>query len=313
MYDTTNCFLPKEKIGRIDLLNEVPKYLTGVSQHYFEKTNSYAITGYNGSLKISISEQRVSIKDNSISKWYLGDNIQTLTRGDTQRAFEKLSDDLHLPISDAHVTKIDIAANLLMNHEPSVYFQSLGMLKHYKRNDFNTGLYYTNSKGVLNFYDKIIEAKKKQVEIPSLYHGKNLLRYERRFNRKLCKQFNRPELLVSDLYDNDFYMGIIDRFVNDYLRISKIREINKFDYNMVRTKTDLYNQTILLYIESRGGLLNVLDEVEQAQKLGNLTRKQAYDLRSRYREASENKLFTDDNELAKELTEKVKSKQRYYH
>ncbi|MDZ7936354.1 MAG: phage/plasmid replication protein [Emticicia sp.] len=54
----------------------------------------------------------------SLSKWFLGDNIQTLTRGDMKRATEKLSDTLHLPMSKAKVGRIDLAKNLLMKFKP---------------------------------------------------------------------------------------------------------------------------------------------------------------------------------------------------
>jgi len=164
----------------------------------------------------------------------------------------------------------------------------------------------------LIFYDKLKDAKVKGMIIPSLYDGKNLLRYERRFEKRICQQLNCAELKVSNLYDNQFYTEIIDRWVNDYQSINKIKNVKKLDYTMVKSKTELYSQALLFYIEGRGGIITVLDEVKQAQKAGELTKKQAQDLRDKYKEVSNHKLFVDDNKLIQELDAKIKQVQRYY-
>lgn len=315
MYDTINFALFKDKtpeLATVKLLDYVPQFLDKTSHHYFNEGRSISITGYLNNLKVIVSENAIKVKDNSLCKWYLGDNIQTLSRGDCQKAIESLSDCLHLPMSKSDVTTIHLAGNLLVNQDPSLYYDGLGALNYFNRGILGNGLYYFGSNGNLVFYDKLKDAKVKGSPIPSLYDGKNLLRYERRFNTRLCKQFNCLELKAYTLYNENFYISIIDRWVSDYHCINKLKKLKKIDYEMVKTRTDLYNQTLLLYIESRGGLLVVLDELKQAQQAGELTKKQAQDLRNKYKEVANHKLFVEDSDLILELDQKVKQVQKHY-
>lgn len=315
MYDTIDCKLQKEKVpilNKTSLLNYVPQFLERISIHQFNDGKDVSITGYIKNLKIIVTSGAVKIKDSSLCKWWLNDNIKTMFRGDTQRAFEKISDILHLPMQAADVTSIDIAGNILLKHNTSLYFDNLGQLNHFNRSTVGSGLYYKGANGILNFYDKILESKTKKIEIPSLYYGKNLLRFERRFSNRLCKQFNRAELKVSDLFDDTFYIEIIDRWANDYFRIDKIKVQKTIDYDMVKNKKDLANQALLYYIESRGGLLIVLDEVKKAQQAGKLNKHQAQDLRDKYKQVANNKLFMQESDFIIELDSKIKQIQKNY-
>lgn len=313
MYDSIGLILYKENVGNnISLLDYVPQFLERTSEHYFNDGHSCSITGYNKDLKVIVNENSVKIKDSSICKWHLRDNIKTMFRGDVQSAIENLSDILHLPISEANVTSIDLANNFLVKHDASLYYDSLGTLNYFNRSPLGSGLYYHGANGKLIFYDKLKDAKSKGMIIPSLYDGKNLLRYERRLERRLCQQLNCSELKASTLYDNLFYTEIIDRWANDYQSINKIKNVKKLDYKMVKSKTELYSQALLFYIEGRGGLINVLDEVKQAQKAGLLSKKQAQDLRDKYKEVSNHKLFVDDSELIQELDQKITQVQKHY-
>jgi len=314
MYDNADLNLHKDSVGgNIAFLDYVPQFLERTSEHYFNDGRSCSITGYNKDLKIIVNENSVKIKDSSICKWYLKDNIKTMFRGDFQRAIENLSDIVHLPMAVSNVTRLDLATNFLVEHDTSLYYDGLGILNHFNRSPRGSGLYYYGANGSLVFYDKLKDAKANGMVIPSLYDGKNLLRYERRFEKRICQQLNCAELKASTLYDNQFYTQMIDRWVNDYQSIDKIKNVKKLDYNMVKSKTELYSQALLFYIEGRGGILNVLDEVKQAQKAGALTKKQAQDLRDKYKEVSNHKLFVDENDLIQELDSKVKQVQRHYH
>lgn len=312
MYDNIDFELCKSQVSNISFLDYVPQFLERTSEHYFNDGKECSITGYNNDLKIIVNENSVKIKDSSICKWYLNDNIKTMFRGDVQRAIEKLSDILHLPLAESKVTRLDLATNFLVEHDASLYYDGLGTLNHFSRSPVGSGLYYYGKNGLLLFYDKLKDAKAKGMIIPSLYDGKNVLRYERRFKKRICQQLNCAELKVATLYDNQFYTQIIDRWVNDYQSINKIKHVKKLDYTMVKSKTELYSQALLFYIEGRGGLINVLDEVKQAQKAGALTKKQAQDLRDKYKEVSNNKLFVDENRLIQELDNKVKKVKQYY-
>lgn len=284
--------------------------LKNQSETYKANGESY-LTGDLGGLRVVSGSFGVSVKG-SFSKWYLGDNIQTLTRGDMQRAVEKLSDILHLPMNNAKVGRIDLAKNLLMDFSPSIYYPYLGEALHYQRLAQPKSVYYQNTLRTKLFYDKIAECKSKGLAVPQILSNDNLLRYELRFINKLPKQFNCVEVLLGTLHDENFYMRILDQWKNEYQAIKKINNFQTFGMNMIKGKRQLQQQGILLLIEQRGGLLNVLNEIEEAQKKGELTRKQAYDLRAECREASQATLLTAKSELITELDTKINSAIRYY-
>ncbi len=311
MYDNIELYLPIDKVKNFDFLREIPNKLERTSEHFFNDGNDIAVSGSLGLLKVSVTKNKVKIKEGSFCKWILGDNIQGLYRGDVQRGFEKLSDLLGLPMEKANVTRIDLAQNIIVKYEQSTYLTHLGNLQYYSRLPQNNGLYYQNGNGKLVFYNKIHEAKLKGVPIPEIYRNRHLLRYERRFTSKLANQFNMAEITVKSLYEEVFYTNIIDRWYNDYLKIQKLTDIH-FDYKMVTGKKEVYQQSVLYYVQQRGGLLIVLNEVKEAQNKKEITPKQALDLRKAYTEACKNELLTSKSELITELDQKMKESIRFY-
>jgi hypothetical protein len=312
MYDNVELNLSVLQAGNIDLLSEVTQKLSNRSEHTFNDGANVSITGYIDSLKVNVTDNRVKVSDSSICKWFLGDNFQTLTRGDTKRAIEKMSDLLCLPMQKASVTKIDLANNFTVKYSTDVYFNHLGLLQYYNRLEQNKGLYYNNSTKKLVFYDKIADYKHKGLPIPLLYANSNVLRYEMRFFRQLLKQFNIPELRAEMLYDEIFYMNIIDRWYDEYKRINKLRNINEINYNMIKTKKQLSIQALLLLVETKGGEIEIIKEFTEAQRKGNLSKKQAYDLRELIKEACKTELFTSDSDIITELDQKIKAAVKYY-
>lgn len=303
MFDTVNSWL--EASRGVVLKSHLKSILQDVDETFKENGTSY-LTGNLGGLRVVYSNLGVSVKG-SFSKWYLGDNIQALTRGDMKRATEKLSDTLHLPMNKAKVGRIDLAKNLLMEFKPAVYYPYLGEARHYQRLVQPKSVYYVNGLRTKLFYDKIAECKKKGVVVPQILSNDNLLRYELRFIGKLPKQFNCAEVLLENLHDEKFYMAILDRWKAEYQAIKKINNFQTFGMNMIQGKKQLQQQGILLFIEQRGGLLNVLNEIEEAQKKGELTRKQAFDLKAECREASQSVIFTTKSDLIVELDGKINS------
>ncbi len=311
MYDNIELYLPIDKVKNFDFLREIPNKLERTSEHFFNDGNDIAVSGSLGLLKVSVTKNKVKIKDSSFCKWILGDNIQGLYRGDVQRGFEKLSDLLGLPMEKANVTRIDLAQNIIVKYEQSTYLTHLGNLQYYSRLPQNNGLYYQNGNGKLVFYNKIHEAKLKGVPIPEIYRNRHLLRYERRFTSKLANQFNMAEITVKSLYEEVFYTNIIDRWYNDYLKIQKLTDIH-FDYKMVKGKKEVYQQSVLFYVQQRGGLLTVLNEVKEAQNKGEIKPKEAFDLRKAYTDACKCELMTSKSELITELDQKMKESIRFY-
>lgn len=307
MYDNLELTVKKEQSHGTDFLLTIPQYLTTVSNHGVNQFGEY-FTGYLESLKVSISENRVKISDSSLCKYYLGDNFKTLTKGDTKRAIEKISESLHLPFQLANVTRIDFAKNLIMQFDEKIYYPYLGEAQYYNRLEQNNGLYYNNQLRQLLFYGKEYEQKIKRQPIPELYKNRNVLRFELRFKKKLRQQLNKPEITANLLYDEAFYSSLVTRWKNEYLAIQKIN--SKLISMKATGSTKELAENLALYTILELGQPQVLNRVKEWQVSGDITKKQAYDLRTFIKHLSKTPIDEKGNDLINELNRKVKEAAR---
>lgn len=276
MYDSVNFRLLQSEAGEADFLAETPCFLKNVGEHNYN--GEIVITGSLNGLKVSLNRYQIKVKDGSLCKWFLGDNFQTMGRGDTQRAIEKLSDTLHLDMSKASVTRLDLAQNMIMQHPPEVYINHLGLLKFATRLQEPSGLYYVQTNGRLCFYDKNQEQKTKREPIPELYKDKNVLRYEQRYTKRIATQLKVGEVTGALLYDEAFYVELLNRWKETYNTIQKINDV-QLNFGAMKTKRDFYLMSSISFIEQAGGQLQMIAQIKEAQKMGTLTRKQALDLK----------------------------------
>lgn len=311
MFDSVNFKLTQEEAGGIDFLSETTCYLEDIAEHTF-KDGLSVITGKLGGLKVSVNHYQVKVCDGSLCKWYLGDNYQTMGRSDTQRAVEKLSDALHLPMDRAKICRLDIAQNFITKHPTEVYLNHLGLLKYSQRLRQPNSLYYVQSGGLLCFYDKNKEQQSKRDAVPDLYKGRNVLRYEQRYTKRIASQMNVPQVTASTLYDETFYMCLLNRWRDSYRDIQKINDIT-LNFKAMKTKQDLYKMGVLSLIEQAGGQVQIIEQINEALKRGDLTRKQAFDLRQAVKDAcSINEGLTVQSDAIEELNKKVNEAVRFY-
>lgn len=311
MFDSVNFKLTQEEAGGIDFLSETTCYLEDIAEHTF-KDGLSVITGKLGGLKVSVNHYQVKVCDGSLCKWYLGDNYQTMGRSDTQRAVEKLSDALHLPMDRAKICRLDIAQNFITKHPTEVYLNHLGLLKYSQRLRQPNSLYYVQSGGLLCFYDKNKEQQSKRDAVPALYKGRNVLRYEQRYTKRIASQMNVPQVTASTLYDETFYMCLLNRWRDSYRAIQKINDIT-LNFKAMKTKQDLYKMGVLSLIEQAGGQVQIIEQINEALKRGDLTRKQAFDLRQAVKDAcSIGEGLTVQSDAIEELNKKVNEAVRFY-
>lgn len=307
-YDTLKFWLPVERVGRENLLSHIAQKLTNLTECHKE-TGTY-LTGSFGNFLVYANSQGISIKG-SLPKWSLGDNVQVLSRGDTQRAIEKLSDELEMPVGKAKISRIDFGCAFLMKQKPESYFAQLGQLQYFKRLVQPQSVDYSNSSKGLIFYDKIAECKAKRLVLNEIYFNKNLLRYEIRFISQLDKAFNRAEVVVSDLYDENFYINITDKWVSQYQQITKIRKLQFKNDVMIQPK-EFIDQLVLIGIQSIG-YENVMQMIEDAKNRGQFGHKK-YVSRTKQmiKEIQVLPKLTEPSELVEELDKKIKRVQSNY-
>lgn len=317
MIDTLNMNLGLSEAGNnIDFLSEVPcRFDDEPQEHYYPDGTGgkYPVLGgHLGSLNVRVSRMGVTIKDSSFCKWVLGNNFKTMTRGDIQQDIEKLSDDLHLPFKRAKVTRLDVGQNIVTKAPVDVYLRHLGVLKWTKRLPQPTGLYYTGANYQLAFYDKVREQRRAGDMIPELYKGRNVLRYELRFIHRLTNLLNVPEVTGGLLYDETFYISLFQQWRGYYRTIQKIGDI-ELNFEEMKTKRDLYKAGLLALVEQRGGQVEVIAQITEALKRGDISKKQAHDLREAVNEACKVKVgLVKPNDTIKELDKKIDEATRYF-
>ncbi len=308
--DTISIRLGVEQAGNNDLLATIPPYLNDVSEHIFEG-GRVAITGRLKNLKVSVTDNAVSVKDGSLTKWYLGDNLKMLSRGDIQRAFEKISDSLHLPMNKADVKRLDFGKNIMLNHNVTAYLPYLGSNGRYTRLEQKTALNYKITGRELCVYDKIAEIKSRGDYPPPLYNGRHVIRFEKRYLQNITKYFNRESVTVQTLYDEHFYMNLISDWYKDYLNIQKQKTF-KIDMSMITTKEQMKMLGVLALVEKQGGKLEAFENIKERQNKKELTKKQAYDLKELIEQSFKMKLQTVESDLIIELNSKMKAAVRYF-
>lgn len=307
MYDNIDMILTKDRSPETDFLNIIPKYLTMVVNEGRTQAGDY-ITGYLDNIKVNISENRVKLSDFSLCKYWLGDNFKTLAKGDTRQAIEQISSNLHLPLNLAYITRIDFGNNFIMQNSEKVYYPYLGQAQYYNRLEQPNGLYYNNRLRQLVFYGKEYEQRIKRQVIPELYQNRNVLRYEIRYKRQLRQQFKRSEITAGLLYDEAFYNVLLSKWKNEYLAIQKI---NSKLINMKPTgsKKELA-ENLALYTIIELGQSQVLGKVKEWQQRGEISKKQAYDLRAFIIHLSKTPTEEAGNDLINELNKKIKEAAR---
>ena len=311
MYDTIYLNITEAEAGGVDFLSEIPCYLERVSEHNY--SGHIILSGCLNGLKVSASRYQVKVKG-SICKYYLNDNLQTMGRGDTQRAFERLSDELHLPMSLATVHRVDVGQNFIMKSPTDVYLNHLGMLQNYKRCPMIEAgtLYYTKRDEAICFYDKVKESRQSKEPIPELYQGRNVLRYEQRYIKRVASSLNVPEVTGSMLYDTTFYKGLISFWKDGYFAIKKINDIT-LNFQAMKTKQELYKMGVLSLIERAGGEMEMIAQINEACKRGDLSKKQAFDLRRAVADACKQKEgLVTKNDCICELDKKVLDAIKFY-
>ena len=320
MYDDLVIRLGKYDFEKVDFLGETSQYFD-VSRECIYDGDVVLHGKLEKGIKVELSERGIKLSG-SLCKFHLGDNFQTLHRSDTKRAIERLSDTFHLPIGEGKVTRIDIAQNFILKQDLQEYYNHFGELKDGNKrssrvpitteNGLISGLYYYQSNGLLVFYDKVKEQTEKRQPIPEMYQNRNVLRYEQRYTGRLPKAFNVERVTASILYDEQFYINIIDRWKSNYFKINKINDIT-INLTAMKGIRDFNRMGILCMLEMFGGELALKEQVKEAQKMGNLSKDAAFDIRKAIDSACKEKIgITDRNDCISELDKKIKEAVKFY-
>ena len=194
---------------------DITKFLDRAKEQIDHDTGEITTFGSLDGLKVSIFTGGISIIG-SLSKYLYPNNIYPLDRHSTAEAVEKLSDNLHLNISDAKITGLEFGTQFVMRYKPEDYLRKLGDMPRLQRYHFEVGTLYYKPKGkqqlkVFAFYDKKADAAVKGMTLPDGFSDANLLKYEMRYNQRLPQQLGVPEVTASTLSEKEFYRQMVKR------------------------------------------------------------------------------------------------------
>lgn len=201
---------------------------TGAEQNDIT-TGETKVFGKVGNIKVSQRYGGYTIQG-SLPKFLYGDNVSQLSRKDVGLAIEKLSDRLHLPLCDADITSIEVGANFCLSSSTKCYTRLLGSMPRLQRKVMADSVYYQGM-GKYHpreyyFYNKIEEVRAKGGTAPIGFEVANMLRYEMRLQGRLAKQLSIPEFKASTLEDRAVYKELVKRWLDGYLSINKLQDMN---------------------------------------------------------------------------------------
>lgn len=223
----------------------------------------------------------------SLAKFHLGNNIQTLSRSDTARAIDGLSDALGESIARARVFRLDIGQTFEMTQAPAVYWREFLTPARTRRQDYRLeSLTFCNKRRAVVFYDKQAETKRARAksseragatESTALLSRSNLLRFEVQFKRGISRVFGWSEIRAETLSDPAFFSRAVREWEAVYFRLSRSRLVEVPDGGCdVKSVMD---GLAIIGIQTLGGLQRTLDWVETTRRSGRIDKGQAYRLR----------------------------------
>lgn len=208
-------------------------------------TGEITFSGYLKNLKVYTSGEWLNISG-SISKYYKGNNCENLSMEELTKAFDQLSEDLGVDVSQFSVRRFDVAYTFAMTYHPANYFQ---MLLHHPRtepNSFNrgeNGIQFVNNTITLSFYDKLREMGK-DIKALDYITVANLLRFEwqqKRYPERVlgCK------LIVADFMNPDIWDRLIEKYKERYRKTirsekfgnAEIKELDQIVESIVLVKS----------------------------------------------------------------------------
>ena len=307
MFDTLTMFLKQDHYKTSQALYG----LSDVQEHSRIDTGEIWHTGKQENIRVKVQDSGLSA-NGSIAKYFLGNNAETLTRETTRQAIEKLSDDLHLPMKEALIYRLDVGQNFIVQEPIITYLTQLGEAKYFERGTIkkNKGLLYTNGHNAISFYDKISDLKRHKEPIPCMYQGRNVLRYERRWRGRIAKQFKQPSITGSLLYDETFYYMCLEKWKQDFISIHK-RQLPTNEVNMNGTKEFMLSLALLSV--QHIGEDYLIETIKAQQKCGAINKKTARDLRIKLKEITRvRKNDSKNSNIMQELETKVSQTVHYY-
>ncbi len=296
MYCTIHAFLNTQISVSSHLSKVKPTYVDRDTGELYER-------GKLDGLEVNENGRGIKIKG-SLSKYYFGNNLDTLTREQTKEAIEKICDSLQ----DATLSRIDFATNFIVSEPPQNYYNFFIDSARLNKSIQGTTLYFSNKSRAIVFYDKVNEAKAHRMHIPDEFKNKNVLRYEYRL-----KRIKRNRITLKDLYSKEIFNWLIDQWLQKYEDIRRIprMRIKKEIKKMINLKTfEGYGWKLL--IQQIGGIESFYSLLDDETRRGTISKQNKCYYKKKFDKLFNSGDLFEQNTLINELDSKVKEAAERY-
>jgi hypothetical protein len=308
-YDTINFHLP---INGFENIENAPITQKLSNRRYVKNSEkeTIKITGNINNYRVMINPFGIYFYG-SISKYFLGNNVEPLSISNTSKAFEMMAEELNLPIKNAIVSRIDIADNIRMDYSPEIYLKYFGESNYFKRLLQPNSLYYTNGRKIKVFYNKIKEMKDKKNNMPSDWNDLYILRFEMRFLKNLSNEFKIQNINIATLLSDTFLKKISEKWIEGYKSIDKIAN-SDIDFSNIKTPKDFWRQIKASSINELG-YEKIMQYVDTLKLLNTFKNPESYSrLKREIRALNKENSKTTKNEFIKELDEKIETSKKIF-
>lgn len=305
-YDTIKIKLTNDFDPSMNFFDRIPQHLT-VKSRGFDQSGEF-VKGNLRNLYVVVRQDGITI-EGSIQVYAQQENLSDFSFKDMADVLHQLGVSLDLPIEEGKVSRFDFSGNIILKHPVEAYLVHFGQKSRFRRQEQNNGLYYQTKEKTLLFYDKIKEMKAKRGLIPQYFEGKNILRYELRFMKRLPRQFNVSELQVKHLLEPSFFNALCHQWRNEYKSILKNKS-SLGSFSDIKTKRDLVKGLSLMQVQQIG-VDKLLLHIKELQLTGRILKKEAYEMRKYLNEEATEKYPIAENDLISELNQKIKAAARF--
>lgn len=273
--------IDKSLVTSHNSINGIPDYFKG-------KIKSLLIVKNTGNtIKIS----------GSLSSFYYGNNVKTLTYRDLCDALMTLSNQIGISLDEAKLIRLDISSIAETDHKPSLYYSSLIAHPYKRRHTETDGIYFNSVGEQITIYDK---GKKNKID-----DGKNYLRYE---HALLTTKKIKSSLLIErvlDLKSEEIFNRLVQFWYDSYTSTSKVSKV--YDSNNVKSVSGMKQFLYSLGIDALGGISSTIDLVNELREKGNMNGDIAYKCRNTITGMYTGPKGKVENDLIKELNQAFKS------
>ncbi len=240
----------------------------------------------------------------SLPKFMNGNNVQAISRTYVIEAWRRIETDLHIYLTQAFVTQLEIGNTFPVSHPPREYLSTWSSFLPYKLCSWYDAdsVSLSNKSRAFKGYDKGKEIAPKH--LPEDF-GPYALRIELQFKKGLRQYLHLPKKLSPwDLIDPEIYQLLIKTWKDFYFSKPKRRTFNpQLDGRTCSDLVDVFCCGGLQFI----GREQIMGAIDSANKKHSIHRQTASRMRALIKKIEQNPRLTDSDPLTKEIDELVRN------